>query len=81
MLVPEEHYMVKDLPLYEEARAVDAKARQGRLTKRKNKSKEGILRQAPGMSRLAFSSIAHPFSKKKSVTRPAEKALDLSPSS
>ncbi|RVW23366.1 hypothetical protein CK203_100795 [Vitis vinifera] len=66
VLVPEEHYMVKDLPLYEEARAVDAKARQGRLTKRKNKSKEGILRQAPGMSRLAFSSIAHPFSKKKS---------------
>lgn len=40
-----------------------------------------MVRQVQGGSRPASSSTAHPPSKKKSVTRPVEKALDLSPSS
>lgn len=39
------------------------------------------MRQTPGGSCLASNSTTHPPSKKKSVTRPIEKALDLSPSS
>lgn len=79
--MPDEHYVVKDLPLYKEARVADAKARQNRLSKREKKRKEGTLRQAPGRSRPTSSSTTHPSSKKKSVSRPTEKALDLTPSS
>lgn len=73
--------MVKDLSFYLEVRTVDAKARQDWLAKRENKRNEGMLRQAPGGSRSTSSSTTHPLSKKKSVTRLAEKALDLFPSS
>lgn len=81
MLVPDKHYVVKDLSFYLEARTVDAKARQDWLAKKENKRNEGTLRQVPGGSRSTSSSIAHLPSKKKSVTRLAEKALDLSSSS
>ena len=54
------------------------KARQDRLDQREKKRQEGTLRQAPGVSRLATSSTAHPPTKKKSVLQPIEKALDLS---
>ncbi|WJZ98505.1 hypothetical protein VitviT2T_017021 [Vitis vinifera] len=68
VLVPGEHYVVKDLPFYEEARAADTKARQDQLAKRAKKRKEGTLRQALGGSHLASNSTTHPSSKKKSIT-------------
>ena len=76
-----EHYVVKDLPFYEEARAANTKARQDQLAKREKKRKEGTLRQSLGGSRPTSSSTTHPPSKKKFVTRPAKKALNLSLSS
>ena len=81
MLVPDKHYVVKDLSFYLKVRTVDEKARQDWLAKRENKRNEGTLRQAPGGSHSTSSSTTHPPSKKKSVTQLAEKALDLSPSS
>lgn len=81
VLVPEEQFVLKNLPFYEEAQAANAKARQDRLAQREKKRNEGMVRQVQGRSRPASSSTAHPPSKKKSVTRPVEKALDLSPSS
>ena len=78
VLVLDEHYVVKDLPFYEEAQTTNVKARQDRLTTREKKRYEGTLKQALGGSRLTTSSTAHPFSKKKSTPRHAEKALDLS---
>lgn len=81
MLVPDKHYVVKDLSFYLKVQTVDAKARQDWLAKRENKGNEGTLRQAPGGSHSTSSSTTHPPSKKKSVTRLAKKALDLLPSS
>lgn len=37
VLVPEEHFVLKNLPFYKEAREVDTKARQDRLNKREKK--------------------------------------------
>ncbi|RVW21238.1 hypothetical protein CK203_114582 [Vitis vinifera] len=45
VLVPNEHHVLKDLPLYEEARAINAKARQDQLNQREKKHQEGTLRQ------------------------------------
>ena len=81
VLVPDEHHVLKDLPFYEEASTIDAKARQGRLNKREQKRQEGTLRHAPSVGRSATSSAVHPSFKKKSVSWPVEKTLDLSPSS
>lgn len=78
VLVPSEHFVLKDLPFYEEAWATDSKARQDRLDKREKKCQEGTLRQAPGVGRPATSSTTHLPIKKKSVLQPAEKVLDLS---
>lgn len=45
VLEPNEHHTLKNLPFYEEARAVDAKARQDRLESReKKKHQKGMLR-------------------------------------
>ena len=81
VLVPDEHHVLKDLPFYEEASTIDAKARQDRLNKREQKRQEGTLRHAPSLGRPATSSAVHPSFKKKSVSWPVEKTLDLSPSS
>ncbi|RVX18164.1 hypothetical protein CK203_003920 [Vitis vinifera] len=48
VLVTDKHFVLKDLPFYEEARAADTKARQDRLDKREKKHQERTLRQAPG---------------------------------
>lgn len=79
VMVPGEHYVVKDLPFYVEARATDAKARAARLAQKEKKRQEGTLKQAPGGSHPATSSTAFPIPK-KSTPRPVEKTLDLSPS-
>lgn len=44
LLVPNEHYVVKDLLFYEEARTADVKARQDRFAKNERKRKKIMLR-------------------------------------
>ena len=80
VLVTDKHFVLKDLPFYEEARAADTKARQDRLDKREKKHQERTLRQAPGVGHPVASSTAHPPIKKKHVPPLVEKALDLSSS-
>lgn len=70
---------MKNLPFYEEARVVDAKARQDRLESREKKHQEGTLRQALGGSHPATSSTTLPQTKGKFVSQSVGKALDLSP--
>ncbi|RVW19168.1 hypothetical protein CK203_093893 [Vitis vinifera] len=53
VLVPGEHYVVKDLPFYEEARAEDSKTKDDQLAQREKKCQEGTLRQALSSSRPA----------------------------
>ena len=48
IVVPREHFVLKDLPFYEEAREADAKTRQERLEQRDEKGQEEKLRKAPG---------------------------------
>lgn len=43
-----EHYALKDLSFFEEAREADAKARQERLDQREERRQERTLRKAPG---------------------------------
>ena len=43
-----EHFVLKDLPFYEEEREVDAKARQEHLDQREEKKQEGKLKRALG---------------------------------
>ena len=50
------------------------------FAQREKKRQEGTLRQAPGGSYPATSSTVCPLPKKKSVSRPTEKTLDLSSS-
>lgn len=64
VLVTDKHFVLKDLPFYEEARAADTKARQDRLDKREKKHQERTLRQAPGVGHPVASSTAHPLSKR-----------------
>ena len=72
--------MLKDLPFYEVAHKTNTKARQERLDQREKKCQEGTLRQAPGGSHPATSSIVHSPTKKKSAPQLNKKVLDLFPS-
>lgn len=62
---PGEHYVLKDLPFYEEACEADVKARQERLDQREQKRQERKLRRAPGEKGQPSSSAARPSAKKK----------------
>lgn len=76
VLVPNEHHMLKDLPSYEVTHVVDAKAHQERLEPREKKHQDNTLRQVPGASHLASSSIVRSLTKKKRpVTQLAQRAL------
>ena len=52
--------MLKDLPFYERARKVDAKARQERIDQQEEKRQEGTLRKAPGEKGRDSSPVARP---------------------
>ncbi|RVW67701.1 hypothetical protein CK203_063382 [Vitis vinifera] len=56
-IVPGEHYTVKELPLYQEAKEADAKRRRKLLEDRDQKKTEGTIRKAPGQKR---GSDSHP---------------------
>ena len=66
VLVPNKHHVLKDLPFYEEARAVDAKARQDWLDKKEKIHQKGTLRQAPSKGPPTTSSTAHPPLRRRS---------------
>ncbi|RVW58051.1 hypothetical protein CK203_106960 [Vitis vinifera] len=54
-VVPGEHYIVKDLPIYEASKEADAEKRRVLLEDREKKKNEGTLRKAPGQKRDADS--------------------------
>ena len=67
-MVSGEHFVLRDLPFYEEAREADAKARQERLEQREEKRQEEKLRRAPGEMGRVSPSVAHPPTEKKKKT-------------
>lgn len=80
--MPGEHHVLKDLPFYEVARAVDAKACQDRLDQREKKRQEGMLWQAWSENRPATSFIVCLSAKmKKPTAQPTKKVLALALSS
>ena len=67
-VVAGEHFVLKDLPFYTEARKADAQARKALLNEREKKRQERTLRRAPGGKRSAPSPPASaPTGKKKKV--------------
>ncbi|RVW37689.1 hypothetical protein CK203_109471 [Vitis vinifera] len=50
-IVPGEHYTVKELPLYQEAKEADAERRRKLLENRDQRKNEGTIRKAPGQKR------------------------------
>ena len=65
-----EHFLLKDLPFYERAREIDAKARQERLDQREEKRQEGTLRKAPGEKGRDSSPVTRPpATKEKKKTK------------
>ncbi|RVW82244.1 hypothetical protein CK203_041653 [Vitis vinifera] len=50
-VVPGEHYTVKELPLYQEAKEADAERRRKLLEDRDQRKNEGTIRKAPGQKR------------------------------
>ncbi|KAL6334837.1 hypothetical protein AAG906_022826 [Vitis piasezkii] len=47
-VVPGEHYTVKELPIYQEAKEADAEKRRALLEDREKRKNEGTIRKAPG---------------------------------
>ena len=64
-VVPGEHFVLKDLPFYAEAREADAQARQERLSHREERRQEGTLRRAPSEKYSALRQPARPLVEKK----------------
>lgn len=60
-----EHFVLKDLSFYTEAREADAQARQDRLSQREEKRQEETLRRALGEKCLAALAVAKPLAEKK----------------
>lgn len=81
--MPGEHFVLRDLHFYKEAREADAKARQEHLSQREERRQEGTLRRAPGKKHLMPSSATRPLAeKKKKITFvKVTKALTSVPSS
>lgn len=81
--MPGEHFVLRDLHFYKEAREADAKARQEHLSQREERRQEGTLRRAPGKKHLMPSSTTRPLAeKKKKITFvKVTKALTSVPSS
>lgn len=74
-MVSGEHFVLKDLPFYEEAHKADVTACQERLDQREEKRQERKLRRAPGeKSRASFFAACPPVKKKK----PSAKAVKAS---
>ena len=74
VVVPGEHFVLKNLPFYERASGADAKARQERLDQQEEKRQEGTLRKTPGekgpgeKGRDSSPTVRSPTVKKKKKT-------------
>ena len=75
VMVHGEHFVLKDLPFYEEAHEVNAKARQEHLDQREEKRQERKLRRAPSKKGRASLSATCPLVKKKK--KPSAKAIKV----
>lgn len=84
-LVPDKHFVLKDLPFYEVVHLADSEACKARLEECEKKRHEGTLRQTPIASCPVSSFVVRLFAqKKKLTTHPIQKAKNLplvSPSS
>lgn len=65
VVVPEKHFVLKNLPFYEEAHEADARARQECLDQREEKRQKGTLRKAPGKRGQPSSPSVRPPAEKK----------------
>lgn len=82
VVVPGEHFVLKDLLFYEKVRQAGAKARQERLDQRKEKRQEGRLRKTLGEKGRASSSTAClPTKKNKKPSVKTTNALTPVPAS
>lgn len=81
-VVPGEHFVLKDLSFYTEAREADAQARQERLNQREERRQKGTLRRAPVEKRPApFPPARSSAEKKKKVPTKGIVIRSLVPSS
>ncbi|RVX10628.1 hypothetical protein CK203_016862 [Vitis vinifera] len=64
-VVPEDHYVIKDLPFYKEVRKADAEKHQALLDDLEGRRKEGTLRKAPEKKRSASSLPLSPSEKEE----------------
>ena len=71
--MPGEHYVLKNLPFYEEVHEANTKARQERLDQRDERRQEGTLRRASSEKGRISSSTACPSVKKKKSSAKAVK--------
>ena len=74
VVVPGEHFVLKDLPFYKRACEADVKARQERFDQREEKRQKGTLRKTPGekgpgeKGRNSSPTVCPPAAKKKKKT-------------
>ena len=68
-VVPGEHYTVKDLPIYQALKEVDAEKHRALLDNREKKKNEGTLRKAPGQKRDADSSPKKAPARKRKLVK------------
>ena len=68
-VVPGEHYILKDLPIYKEVKEADAEKRQALLDDREKRKNEGTLRKAPGQKRSATSPPRKAPTKKRKLVK------------
>ena len=68
-VVPGEHYILKDLPIYQEVKEADAEKRRALLDDRQKRKNEGTLRKAPGQKRSAASPPRKAPAKKRKLVK------------
>ena len=79
-VVPGEHYIVKDLSIYQEAKEADAEKRRALLEDREKRKNEGTIRAAPGQKRGADSPPKKtPVKKRKLVKKHGKDVKEPTP--
>ena len=68
-VVPGEHYILKDLPIYKEVKEVDAEKRRALLDDRERRKNERTLQKAPGQKRSAASPLKKAPAKKRRLVK------------
>ncbi|KAL6345540.1 hypothetical protein AAG906_017265 [Vitis piasezkii] len=68
-VVPGEHYTLKELPIYMEAKEADAEKRRALLEDREKRKNEGTIRKAPGQKRGAPSPPTKAPTRKKRLVK------------